>query len=208
MQVYALRPSVGSQGRLPDLVRLLQVGTVVEAIGVHEESEMKRKKRRMPLRPRIAEPWGTRIVRLLNATGWPRPTWKQHLGLNYPAIFRVMKGGNPSVELVRKLRELEEAYEEDLWFLEGGAIIYAGVPGFRGYWRFDGRTQIPASLRSKNARPADLSTVVDVAPVGETRAFGLRKREDRPPENVYKAPNDWINKSRDFIQPIRRPETE
>lgn len=135
-----------------------------------------KKSRRKP-KPKPSGPWTERIRTVLRAMGkGPRKCFKSW-GLNSEShIEYVMKGGRPSVKLLLRLAELEQAYAREIKALKLGYIITA-ENGYVHLYNF---------LPDAPGRSQDLETV---GAVGTVDSEGNPRRKSRPaPRVVYFTP--------------------
>lgn len=62
----------------------------------------------------MIELWKVRVKRAMRALGWPGELMAQELGIGRAALLRVLKGGRPSVDALKRLQVIERKYERQI----------------------------------------------------------------------------------------------
>lgn len=112
----------------------------------------------------MAPSWANRLRTLLDATGWTQKQAALAFGRSWSSLARVLKGNKTVklVELVVRLKELEEAHAGEIEALRAGVISYRRHRGRDGKLkrrvRYDFRARVGAQ-GERVSRPADLAAL-------------------------------------------------
>ena len=78
----------------------------------------------------LAGPWHERIETVRHAAGWTRPDAFKWFGVSEFRMKRILCGGRPTIDFVRRLERFEGLYAEDIAALKAGHIVI-----FKSGWK-------------------------------------------------------------------------